>query len=108
MYRPVVPLLKQDLILFARDTAGSLVGFLFGIPNYAEGPKPASVILKTYASSQKGAGHWLSYQFYVNAKAMGFETAIHALMHEDNLSAVRSGLYGADVFRRYSLMGRTL
>lgn len=108
MYRPVVPLLKQDLILFARDTAGTLVGFLFGIPNYAEGPKPSSVILKTYASSQKGAGHWLSYQFYVNAKAMGFDTAIHALMHDDNLSAVRSGLYGADVFRRYVLMGRTL
>lgn len=108
MYRPVVPLLKQDLILFARDAAGTLVGFLFGIPNYAEGPKPASVILKTYASSQKGAGHWLSYQFYVNAKAMGFETVIHALMHDDNLSAIRSGLNSAEVFRRYSLMGRTL
>ncbi|WP_341368762.1 hypothetical protein [Yoonia sp. BS5-3] len=108
MYRPVVSLLKQELILFARDSKGDLVGFLFGIPNYAEGPAPASVILKTYASLQKGAGHWLSYQFYVNAKAMGFETAIHALMHDDNLSAVRSGLNGADVFRRYSLMGRSL
>ena len=108
MYRPIVPLLKQDLILFARDSTGALVGFLFGIPNYAEGPKPTSVILKTYASSQKGAGHWLSYQFYVNAKAMGFDTAIHALMHDDNLSAVRSGLNGANVFRRYVLMGRTL
>ena len=108
MYLPVVPLLKQDLILFARDSTGALVGFLFGIPNYAEGPAPKSVILKTYASSQKGAGHWLSYQFYVNAKALGFETAIHALMHDDNLSAVRSGLNGADVFRRYALMGRAL
>ena len=108
MYVPVVPLLKKDLILFARDSTGALVGFLFGIPNYAEGPTPKSVILKTYASSQKGAGHWLSYQFYVNAKAMGFDTVIHALMHDDNLSAVRSGLNGADVFRRYALMGRTL
>ncbi|MEP5758229.1 MAG: hypothetical protein ABJ327_02735 [Litoreibacter sp.] len=108
MYRPVVALLKQDLILFARDEAGALVGFLFGIPNYAEGPTPSSVILKTYASLEKGAGHWLSYQFYVNAKAMGFKTAIHALMHDDNLSALRSGLNGADVFRRYALMGRAL
>ena len=108
MYLPMVPLLKQDLILFARDSTDALVGFLFGIPNYAEGPTPASVILKTYASSQKGAGHWLSYEFYVNAKAMGFDTAIHALMHDDNLSAVRSGLNGADVFRRYALMGRNL
>ncbi len=108
MYRPVVPLLKPSLILFARDQAGALVGFLFGIPNYAAGPTPSAVILKTYASSQKGAGHWLSHQFYINAKAMGFETVIHALMHDDNLSAVRSGLNGADVFRRYALMGRTL
>lgn len=108
MYRPVVPMLKQDLILFARDANSALVGFLFGIPNYAEGPQPNSVILKTYASLEKGAGHWLSYQFYVNAKAMGYDTAIHALMHDDNLSAVRSGLNGADVFRRYALMGRTL
>jgi hypothetical protein len=106
MYRPVVPLLKQDLILFARDTQGALVGFLFGIPNYAEGPQPRTVILKTYASLAKGAGHWLSYQFYVNAKAMGYATVIHALMHDDNLSAVRSGLNGADVFRRYALLGK--
>ena len=108
MYRPVVPLLKQDLILFARDGTEKLVGFLFGIPNYAEGPQTKSVILKTYASLAKGAGHWLSYQFYLNAKSMEFETVIHALMHDDNLSAVRSGLNGADVFRRYALMGRTL
>ncbi|SEW18556.1 hypothetical protein SAMN04488515_1471 [Cognatiyoonia koreensis] len=108
MYRPVVPLLKQDLILFARNADGMLTGFLFGIPNYADGLNPKSVILKTYASVQKGAGHWLSYQFYVNAKAMGFDTAIHALMHDDNLSAIRSGLNGADVFRRYALMGKTL
>lgn len=108
MYRPVVPLIKKELILFARDTQGALVGFLFGIPNYAEGPSPKSVILKTYASQQKGAGHWLSYQFYVNAKEMGFEQVIHALMHDDNLSAVRSGLNGAEVFRRYALMGRRL
>lgn len=108
MYRPVVPLLKQDLILFARDPAGHLVGFLFGIPNYAEGPQTRSVILKTYASLAKGAGHHLSHQFYLNARAMGFQWVIHALMHDDNLSAVRSGLNGADVFRRYALMGRAL
>lgn len=108
MYRPIVPLLKQDLILFARDASGGLVGFLFGIPDYAQGPQPTSVILKTYASLAKGAGHWLSYQFYLNAKTMGFETVIHALMHDDNLSAVRSGLNGADVFRRYALLGRAL
>lgn len=108
MYMPFVPLLKNDLILFARDPAGTLKGFLFGIPNYAEGSQPETAILKTYASLKKGAGHALSARFYDNARAMGFTKVIHALMHEDNLSAIRSGMNNAHVFRRYALMGRQL
>ena len=108
MYLPFVPMMRRELVLFARDDAGALVGFLFGIPNYAEGPKPTSAILKTYASLKKGAGHALSSAFYTAAKDMGFTTIIHALMHDDNLSALRSGMNGAQVFRRYALMGRRL
>ena len=108
MYMPVVPLLKRELILFARNETGALVGFLFGIPNYAEGPAPASAILKTYASLQKGAGFALSSRFYAAAQALGHTTAIHALMHDDNLSALRSAANGAEVFRRYALMGKRL
>ncbi|MBT8409632.1 MAG: hypothetical protein KJN93_08415, partial [Alphaproteobacteria bacterium] len=40
MYMPIVPLLKKELIFFARTASGELVGFLFGVPNYAEGPAP--------------------------------------------------------------------
>jgi hypothetical protein len=108
MYLPFVPMMKRELVLFARDEAGALVGFLFGIPNYAEGPRPGSAILKTYASLRKGAGHALSSRFYAAAQEMGFTTIIHALMHDDNLSALRSGMNGAKVFRRYALMGRRL
>ena len=105
MYMPVVPLLKQELIWFARNDSGHLVGFLFGIPDYAQGPETKTAILKTYASLAKGAGYALSQQFYKSAKQMGFDTAIHALMHDDNLSASRSDTNGAEVFRRYALMG---
>jgi hypothetical protein len=108
MYLPFVPMMKRELVLFAHDDAGALVGFLFGIPNYAQGPQPTSAILKTYASLKKGAGHALSSTFYAAAKDMGFTTIIHALMHDDNLSALRSGMNGAQVFRRYALMGRRL
>lgn len=105
MYLPFVPMLKRELILFAWD-GPALVGFLFGIPNYAEGPAPKSVILKTYASLHKGAGHALATRFYQAARDLGCDTAIHALMHEDNLSALRSSMNGAEVFRHYALMGR--
>ncbi|MEM9228136.1 MAG: hypothetical protein AAGB10_00875 [Pseudomonadota bacterium] len=108
MYRPVVPLLRPELILFARAPDGALRGFLFGVPNYAEGPQPGAVILKTYASLQKGAGHALSARFYQEAKRLGYRSAIHALIHDDNLSALRSAGNGAKVFRRYALMGRRL
>ena len=109
MYMPFVPLLKRDLILMARDAGnGDLLGFLFGIPNYAEGPQPESVILKTYASLRPGVGHRLSHAFHQAAQAMSFKTVLHALIHDDNTSARRSRQHGADVFRRYALMGRRL
>ncbi|MEL7212826.1 MAG: hypothetical protein AAGK92_09210 [Pseudomonadota bacterium] len=108
MYMPYVPMLVPDLILFARGVQGELAGFLFGLPNYAEGQTPASVILKTYASLQKGAGAMLAEQFHATAHLLGFSQAIHALIHEDNLSATRSRQEGADIMRRYGLMGRRL
>ncbi|WP_050528597.1 hypothetical protein [Pseudorhodobacter aquimaris] len=108
MYMPMVPLLRQELIFFARRPDQSLAGFLFGTPNYAEGPKPRSAILKTYASLEKGAGQHLAHAFHTAALAGGYDTAIHALIHEDNLSALRSAAEGAEVFRRYGLFGLVL
>lgn len=108
MYMPVVPMLKNELILFARRPDGSLAGFLFGIPNYSEGPQTKTAILKTYASLERGAGRHLSYHFHKNARDAGFETAIHALIHKDNQSANRSTVEGGTVFRRYGLFGLRL
>ncbi len=108
MYMPVVPMMKRDLILFARRKDGTLAGFLFGIPNYAEGPNPTSAILKTYASLEPGAGRHLAHRFHKTAFSMGYDTAIHALIHDDNTSADRSAAEGATIFRRYTLLGRKL
>ena len=108
MYMPLVPMLKPDLIFFARRPDASLAGFLFGTPNHAEGPTPRSVILKTYASLTRGAGQHLAYAFHKSAAAAGYDTAIHALIHDDNQSALRSAAEGADIFRRYGLFGLKL
>ncbi|MEM9320760.1 MAG: hypothetical protein AAGA70_17410 [Pseudomonadota bacterium] len=105
MYMPFAPLLRRELIFLARDAQGSLVGYLFGIPNYAEGPASKTVILKTYASLQPGLGHALVHAFHQAARDMGFETAIHALIQDDNRSADRSAKHGGTIFRRYALMG---
>jgi hypothetical protein len=108
MYMPLVPMLKREFIFFARRPDDTLAGFLFGTPNYAEGPKPSSAILKTYASLAKGAGQHLAYAFHKAALDAGYDTAIHALIHDDNLSAQRSAAEGADIFRRYGLFGLKL
>lgn len=108
MYTPYVPFMKRELILFARRANGDLAGFLFGIPNYAEGPQTKTAILKTYASSVFGAGHLLADVFHRNALEQGYTTTIHALMHEDNIALQRSQKLGGEVFRRYGLFGRNL
>lgn len=105
MYMPMVPMLKRELIFFARRPDHSLAGFLFGTPNYAEGPSPSSAILKTYASLSKGAGQHLAHAFHSASAQAGYTHAIHALIHDDNLSALRSAAEGADIFRRYGLFG---
>jgi len=105
MYMPFAPLLQRELILLARDDSGALLGYLFGIPNYAEGPNSKSAILKTYASLRPGIGHVLAHHFHAAALALGFHTAIHALIQDANRSAERSAMHGGEIFRRYALMG---
>lgn len=107
-YTPFLDKVDPDLVLLAEDEAGALKGFLFAIPNYAEGAAPASVILKTYASLTKGLGSALAAEFHRRAAGKGFSRVIHALMHEDNLSATHSSNLGARVFRRYALWGKRL
>lgn len=108
LYMPYVPFLKRELIFFARTADGQLAGFLFGIPDYSQGPNPDAAILKTYASGLRGVGHLLADAFHRNALDMGFETTIHALMSDANISRERSTQHGAEIFRRYTLFGQTL
>ena len=107
-YRPVLGMVDPELVLLAEDDAGELRGFLFALPNFAEGQKPGSVILKTYASRMKGVGSMMANAFHAQARAKGFGEVIHALMHDSNLSAQHSGNTGGKVFRRYALWGGRL
>ncbi|MES1157414.1 MAG: hypothetical protein ABUL73_06500 [Alphaproteobacteria bacterium] len=107
-YAPVMGFVDPELVLFAEDANGELQGFLFGIPNYAEGPTPQAVILKTYASRAKGLGSLLADEFHRRAYDKGFTRVIHALMHESNVSARHSDKLGGRIFRRYALWGLSL
>lgn len=105
LYRPMVPLMKPELILFARRPDGSLAGYLFAVPDYSAGPETKTAILKTYASLEPGAGRHLVHACNSAARDQGYHTIIHALIHDDNRSAERSRMERAMIFRRYDLLG---
>jgi hypothetical protein len=102
MYLPLLPLLDPRLVFLARE-GREIVGFLLG---YRDPADPTRAVLKTYAGMRRGIGHALADSFHTTARALGCASAIHALMHEDNVSLARSAQHGATVFRRYALYGQ--
>ncbi len=106
LYRPLIASIDPRLVLFAHDEGGDLAGFLFGLPDWAQGGAPDTAILKTYASRRSGVGHLLAHAFHERARELGYAKVIHALMHVDNLSLARSAMHGAAPFRHYTLFGR--
>jgi hypothetical protein len=89
-------------VFLARDESGAIVGFLLG---YRDPAVPTRAVLKTYAGARRGIGHLLASRFHEAAQGLGCTHVVHALMHADNVSLVRSGQHGAQVFRRYALFG---
>lgn len=102
LYLPLLPLLDPRLVFLAREASGAIVGFLLG---YRDPAVPGRAVLKTYAGTRRGVGHLLAHHFHEAARGLGCTHVIHALMHADNVSLVRSGQHGAQVFRRYALFG---
>ena len=84
------------------------LGTLSGQNGMHSRPAPRTVILKTYASAQRGVGHLLADHFHRSARDAGFVDAIHALMHVDNISLNRSARHAGAIFRRYALLGLRL
>ena len=107
LYKPIIPAIDPRLVFFARK-GGELAGYLFAMPNLAEGERPATAIVKTYASGIRGVGHMLLDRAHRTFRDLGYSHVIHALMHVDNRSRERSRRHQGSVFRRYDLMGRDL
>jgi GNAT superfamily N-acetyltransferase len=113
-YRRLLPLLSPELVLLA-EHGDTTIGFLFAVPDWLEagrGIPVHTVIVKTLAVLPEYAGHGLgtllsSYCQEV-ASQLGFTRAIHALMHEHNLSRRISQEFGGRLIRRYALFGRKL
>ena len=112
-YHAVLPHVRPELVLMA-ERAGELVGFMFALPNILESPtggRVDTVILKTLAvapaARAMGLGTALLVRAQRTARALGFRRAIHALIHEHNVSRRMSDRY-ARTIRRYALLQKRL
>lgn len=112
-YRKLQSLLRPELVWIA-EVAGAPVGYAFGLPDLAQAQRGESVdtvIVKTVAvlpaRSYAGLGAILVAQVQAAARELGFNRAIHALMHESNNSRNLSSVY-ASPMRGYTLYGHRL
>jgi len=112
-YRSVLPMVRPELVLLA-EREGELVGFLFALPDLLQQRRTGStdtIIIKTVAvapgAASAGLGSVLVGQVQQQAQALGYRRAIHALMHERNVSQNISRRYARPI-RRYALFSRAL
>jgi len=113
LYRPMLPHVRPELVLLAEDGDGP-VGFVFGVPDLLQpqrGVPIDTVIIKTVAvlpgRSTAGLGGLLVARCHAAARRLGFARAIHALMHERNVSRNISSERARPI-RRYALFARRL
>jgi GNAT superfamily N-acetyltransferase len=112
-YLPVQAYLQPQLGWVA-EKAGRAVGFLFALPNLAQsqrGEAVDTVIIKTVGvlpdAGVLGLGNLLVAECQTAAYALGYRRAIHAVMHDANISSKISRRY-ARIMRRYTLYARPL
>lgn len=112
-YHAVLPFVRPELVLMA-EKDDSLVGFMFAIPDLAQarrGQPIDTVILKTIAVDPAvggmGLGGVLMDLVQRRARDLGFRRAIHALIHDTNVSRTISAR-SARTMRRYALFSKPL
>jgi GNAT superfamily N-acetyltransferase len=112
-YTGLLDRIDPELVLLA-EREGELLGYLFGIPDYAQAARGAAIdtfLIKTVAilpdPSLRGLGGLLVGRAHQAGHRLGFLRCIHALMHEDNVSRNISGHY-ARTMRRYTLYSREI
>jgi GNAT superfamily N-acetyltransferase len=120
--RRLLPFVRPELVLLAEhhDEASQgegrheLVGFLFAVPDVLQqkrGQTPDTIIIKTVAVKpglgHAGLGSLLVAEAQQRAAALGYTRAVHALMHESNVSRNISRRY-AETIRRYALFAKRL
>ena len=105
MYEPVKNFLNPEWVLIAENEKDESIAFIFGFDNlYNRSEK--SLIIKTLAQipeyKYRGIGSYLTEFMHKKAKDVGYDNIIHALMHENNVSA---NILSGELYHEYKLYG---
>ena len=113
LHRPLGALVEPGLALVAEE-GGRFVAMFFSFADRLEAERTGratTLVVKTIATLPErrcaGLARVLAERVAVSAHRKGFRRAIHALMHEANVSAAWSAQAGR-VFRRYALFAKRL
>jgi GNAT superfamily N-acetyltransferase len=112
-YVPLLERIQPELILLA-EYETDLVGYAFAIPDFAQAARGSAIdtiIIKTIAilpdPKLRGLGSLLLARAQQAGQRLGYRRAIHALMHENNVSRIISRHY-AETMRQYTLYAMEL
>lgn len=113
-YRPLASLLAPELVQIA-ETDERAVGFLLVVPDWLQaqrGERINTAVVKTLAVlpeyTRRGLAILLIERAQMSARELGYSRAIHALMHEGNVSRHLSVTHHGRIIRRYTLYMKSL
>jgi len=113
-YKHILPYILKELVLIA-EHKNETIAYLFALPDLAQqqrGEKLDTFIIKTLVThpnyTGQGIATILTALVMQEAKALGFQKVIHALMISDNHSRKISQHYQQKELRRYALYAKTL
>ena len=105
MYEPVKSFLNPEWILIAENEQNDALAFIFGFDNLYN-RREKSLIIKTLAQipdyKYRGIGSYLTEYMHKKAKDAEYDNIIHALMHENNVSA---NILSGELYHEYKLYG---
>lgn len=105
MYEPVKNFLNPEWILIAENENSSPIAFIFGFDNLFSRDKK-SLVVKTLAQipdyKYRGVGSYLTEYMHKKAFLNNYDSVIHALMHESNVSA---NILTGELYHEYKLYG---
>ena len=114
LYEPLKQFIRPELVLIA-ERGDTPAGFVFAVPDWLQAQRGAvidTVVVKTIAilpqHEYAGLGALLLSQCRSRIAELGYTRAIHALMHDANVSSRRLSDRFGQTMRGYTLFARPL